>query len=158
MEEVFVWMIPLTAIVGGIVYMIVKTKEMARIRELEIRERLAMIERGLVPPPEKDPRGFEEAMHVVDRARHRAPERHRSAGITLMGVGFGLMFMIGMAGGEALRGIGIGGFLVLLGLAFFINSQLERRDRHRQQDVGAPGLTPPSPRPPSRPPADSVSG
>jgi hypothetical protein len=58
----------------------------------------------------------------------RAP-RHRRAGITLMGVGFGLMVLIGFAGaGEDLgSAIGVGGFLVVLGAAFFINSLFELR-------------------------------
>ena len=37
----------------------------ARIREFEIRERIAMIEKGLVPPPEKDPDGFDRVLGVV---------------------------------------------------------------------------------------------
>ena len=38
-----------------------------------------------------------------------------------MGVGFGLMMLIGVAGGSMNEGIGVGGFLVIMGLAFFIN-------------------------------------
>jgi hypothetical protein len=153
MDDGFIWaLIPISAIVGGITYAIVKATSMARVRELEVRERIAMIERGLIPPPEANPRGFEKAMAAVDRADRarwdddesdflsdagsrshlrRAPERHRSAGITLIGVGFGIMLMIGLAGDEPERGIGVGGFLVLLGVAFFINSMFERRDRAR---------------------------
>ena len=58
----------------------------------------------------------------------RTPGRYRSAGITLMGVGFGLMLMIGVAGGAPESGIGVGGFLVVIGLAFFVNSWLSRYD------------------------------
>ena len=42
-------------------------------RELEVRERIAMIERGLVPPPEVDPRGFDRAMDRYER--YRVPRR-----------------------------------------------------------------------------------
>ena len=160
MEDDIFWLIPISAIVGGIIYAIVKEKAWARVRELEVRERIAMIEKGLIPPPESNPRGFERAMNAIDRVerewddddvakvfRHRfrrAPERHRSAGITLMGVGFGLMFMLGLAAGEPGRGIGIGGFLVLLGIAFFINSVFERRDRERRFALRRNADAPPS--------------
>src|SRR5947209_19817342 len=113
--------IPITAIIGAFIYAIIQTTVRARVRELEIRERIAMVERGLMPPPEVDPRGFDRAMHRYERLRYRAPGRHRRAGITLMGVGFGLLMLIGIAGGAMNEGIGVGGFFVIMGLAFFIN-------------------------------------
>ena len=115
-------MIPITAIIGAFVFIIIKTLARARVRELEIRERIAMIERGLVPAPEVDPRGFDRAMERYERHSERSPGRHRRAGVTLMGVGFGLMLLIGVAGDNMESGIGVGGFLVIIGLAFFINS------------------------------------
>ena len=42
-----------------------------------------------------------------------------------MGVGFGLMVMIGFAGGDPGAAIGVGGFLVIMGAAFLINSLFE---------------------------------
>ena len=43
-----------------------------------------------------------------------------------MGVGFGLMVLIGVAFGNVSAGFGVGGFLVIMGLAFFINSRFEQ--------------------------------
>jgi uncharacterized protein DUF6249 len=157
----FVWIsplwIPIVAIIGGITLAIVKSISWARVRELEVRERIAMIEKGLIPPPETDPRGFDRAMGAADfmerrdrfedrydRWSSRAPERHRRAGVTLMGVGFGLMLMLCMLA-EGTVGLGVGGFLVLLGLAFFINGIFERRDRLRYPPATQP---PPPPSPP----------
>ena len=94
--EDFVWIsplwIPIVAIIGGITLAIVKSISGARVRELEVRERIAMIEKGLIPPPETDPRGFDRAMGVADRMERRdrfehryerwssrSPERHRSS-------------------------------------------------------------------------------
>src|SRR3954462_10354952 len=105
------FLIAIVAIIGVFTYSIVRSIASARVRELEVRERIAMIERGLVPPPEKDPSGFEPAMSRSDRQRERdddwdrglrrrTPARYRSAGVMLMGVGFGLMLMIGVAGGS----------------------------------------------------------
>jgi hypothetical protein len=130
------FLIPVIAIVGWFVYSIVRAVTSARVRELEVRERIAMIERGLVPPPEKDPVAFDRAMDryedLRDRAEYgRAPGRYRSLGITLIGVGFGLMLMIGVAGDSPHSGIGVGGFLVLIGLAFVVNGWVSRFDPPR---------------------------
>jgi uncharacterized BrkB/YihY/UPF0761 family membrane protein len=106
------FLIAVVAIVGVFTYSIVRSLAIARIRELEVRERIAMIERGLVPPPEKDPQGFDRAMNRYDRLRdrdddadwyprRRASARYRTAGVTLMGVGFGLMLMIGLLAATA---------------------------------------------------------
>jgi hypothetical protein len=145
-DSAWVYLIPISAIVGGMTIVVVGMLAKARVRELEIKERITMIERGLVPPPEKDPQGFERAMSRHDRsrgasnwdydARARSPRRYRSGGITLMGVGFGLMLLIGLAAGSPETGIGIGGFLVILGIAFVVNSLLEGR--------GAPFTSPPA--------------
>jgi hypothetical protein len=169
MEDMF-WpiSIPVVAIVGAFVYGIVQTLARARVRELEVRERIAMIERGLVPPPEKDPNGFDRAMHRYDRVRdryedtdwrgRRTPNRYRSAGITLMGVGFGLMLLITFSGGDASVGIGVGGFMVVMGLAFLVNSLFSRRPDYYYRypyppppppSSGSPN--PPPPHDPSRP-------
>src|SRR6476646_10213342 len=83
--------IVILTIVSSFVFVIVKTVLRARARELEIKERIALIERGLVPPPEVDPGGFDRAMArqtllEADRERlrrgGRGPGRHRRAGIT----------------------------------------------------------------------------
>ncbi len=96
-------MIPIVAIVGGIALTIVRVVMNARVRELELRQRIAMVERGLVPPPEADPGGFERAMHVLDRARRvddysERANRHRRAGIVVIGVGVGPALLIGVPG------------------------------------------------------------
>ena len=122
----WIYLIPIISIIGSFTYIIVLTLSRARVRELEVRERIAMIERGLVPAPESDPRGFDRAMRRLDRHEYRqGTGRHQRAGVTLMGVGFGLMVLIGVAFGNASAGFGVGGFLVIMGLAFFINSRFE---------------------------------
>lgn len=141
--------IPIVAIVGAFAYAIVATIARNRVRELEVRERIAMIERGMVPPPEVDPRGFDRAMGRIERHEdRRGYGRHRRAGITIMGVGFGLMVMIAFAGGDPESAIGVGGFLVIMGIAFFINSLFDNRAEPPASapgSVGAPGSTPPGP-------------
>jgi hypothetical protein len=148
----FVWafIIAIVAIVSGCVVAIVTTVTRNQVRALEIRERIAMIERGLVPPPELDPRGFDRAMNRYDQravSRHdrHGPFRHRSVGIVFMGVGFGLMMLIAVSGESPRGGIGFGGFLIVMGLAFFINALFEPVSA---SDAGSP------PAPKSQPPAD----
>ncbi len=148
-------LIPIVAIIGAFATAIVQSIHRARIRELEIRERIAMIEKGLVPPPEVDPRGFDRAMHRYDRLQvgRGGGARHRRAGIVLIGVGVGLMVLIGFSGAPD-EGLGVGGFLCVLGLAFLINSLFERREPPAPPTSGSTGA---SAGPPSGPPASGPS-
>jgi hypothetical protein len=61
------FMIPIVGRSARLPFIVVLTLSRARVRELEVRERIAMIERGLVPPPKSIPRGFDRAMHRYDR-------------------------------------------------------------------------------------------
>jgi len=153
------FLIPVTAIAGAFVYAIITTLAKSRVRELEIRERIAMIERGLVPAPEVDPRGFDRAMSRLDRhdyVRHSAGGRHRRAGVTMMGVGFGLMVLIAFTSGEESIAIGVGGFLVVVGLAFFVNSYIDGVSNPPANDPRSWG-TPPPPPTPTEPPRPTNS-
>lgn len=137
------YIVPVVAIVGAFSYAIVHAMSRARVRELQIRERIAMIEKGLVPPPEVDPTGFERAMHRYDRHAGWPPAiataaRHRRAGIILVGIGLALMVLIGVAGEDRTSGIGVGGFLAVLGAAFLLNALFEARQ-------GAPAPLPGGP-------------
>jgi hypothetical protein len=143
------FLIPIVGTICTFAFIIVLTLSKARVRELEVRERIAMIERGLVPPPEVDPRGFDRAMLLMaDGRRYRAPGRHRRAGITLMGVGFGLMMLIGVAGESMNAGIGVGGFFVIIGLAFFVNGLFDHPEQYQQappRPSAGPGPITPEP-------------
>ena len=151
------FLIPIVAIVGSFLYVIIKTLAHSRVRELEIRERIAMIERGLVPPPEVDPKGFDRAMSRLDRHEMRSAYRggygsyggrHRRAGVTLMGVGFGLMVLITFAGESPSSALGVGGFLVVMGIAFFVNGLIDTRPETSAGGSASPSVpvaTPPEP-------------
>jgi Domain of unknown function (DUF6249) len=140
MHEWLIVLVPIAAIAGAFGTAIAATMARARVRELEIRERIAMIEKGLMPPPEVDPRGFDRAMDHYDRARWTTSSaRHRRAGIVLLAIGIGLFLMIGIAGDEPNAGIGVGGFVAVLGLAFLINSLFERQTHDPAPPPGSPG-------------------
>lgn len=120
-----------------------------RVREMEHRERLAMIERGMAPPTpswSERPPGPTSA----------SSSRFRTAGIVLVGVGLGLFFLIGFAAGAPGVGIGVGGGWAVLGAALLFNHYLLE-----SRGAGAPGHrdSGPGSRPPVSPagPPDNVA-
>ena len=125
-EEVFA-LIGFTFIVAAGAVFIMSVFQRGKAREMAHRERLAMIERGLAPPPEVDPGRFERAMGqpLWDEEVAARAARYRRMGVILMGLGVGLWFIITFAGETPQSGFGVGGAIVVLGAALYINSQLE---------------------------------
>ena len=96
-----------------------------RAQQLEMRhqERMAMIERGLAPGPEVD---FEKAHHGGSPMRGQTATRWMSLGVAIVAMGLALMSMISIAGESPQAGVGVGGAIVIVGLAFIVNSALAR--------------------------------
>jgi Domain of unknown function (DUF6249) len=131
-EETIVVMAMFGMIAGvGIIWMAMQNRR--HIRELEHRERLAMIERGLMPSPETDPIAFERAIMLARSPESRGTSRMRSAGVMMMALGIGFMFLLTFTAGEPGVGIGVGGAFAILGVAFFINSSLMSRPNSYSQ-------------------------
>jgi hypothetical protein len=101
------------------------------IREMEHRERLAMIERGLMPPPELDPGGFDAAIAAPGTPENRTALRWRTAGVMMMGMGLAFMFLMSFSANDSSAGIGVGGAFALIGAAFFVNAMLSRNSESR---------------------------
>jgi hypothetical protein len=91
---VLVAVLPIMVVGGGITIVLLAMWRQAKMQEMRHRERVAMIERGLMPPPERDPATF----HAMSR-HYRPPTRFLSFGIALVAIGFGLMLVIAFAGG-----------------------------------------------------------
>ena len=129
--------IPLAAITGWAVITLYRMHVAGKAREHLHRERLAMIEKGLVPPPESDPTQFERKMDwhpSAAGARDRAAGSLRT-GLILMAVGIGLALMRYLQAGDAFvgrGGLGAGVFLVVLGIAFLVNAMFEARAKQSQ--------------------------
>ena len=136
----------LMTIVAGVALMITAMNNRRQIRELEHRERLAMIERGVMPSPETNPAAFEAAagFSQPDKDEVARQQRYRTAGVMLIGFGFGLIFVIGAAAGAPEVGWGIGGAWISLGAASLLNYWL--MSRRREADSRA-HWSPPSRRP-----------
>jgi hypothetical protein len=121
----------LLLVVGGLALIAYSIRGRQRMRELVMRERIALIERGLVPPPEVDPKRFEALVHPPDvQVRFRSPgaaargARYRSAGVMVIGFGAALFLLLAAAADLPGIGFGIGGGFVILGAAMFINGML----------------------------------
>lgn len=128
-------LITLMLIAAGVAVLLTAMVNRRKLLEMKHRERLAMIERGLVPSPEMDPNGFERRGFET-RPPSTGSVRFRTAGVMLIGLGLGLMFLIGFAGNAPGVAIGLGGALALVGVAFVLNAMFSARDE---------ALSPPSP-------------
>lgn len=93
-------------------------------REMEHRERLAMIERGMVPGMETPSGAQDRRFAPMQAPESRGASRARTGGVTLISLGLALMFMLTFAAGQPEVGLGIGGAFALVGAGFYVNSVL----------------------------------
>jgi hypothetical protein len=146
-EEELVLVIVTMMIFGGIVILWMAISNRRAVREMEHRERLAMIQRGLIPAPEADPVAFEMATMGPELGSRRS-ERWRSAGITFIGLGFALMMLLSFTAGEPGVGIGVGGAFAVLGATLLFNSShIASSDLRRYRPPVQPQYRPAAPPP-----------
>jgi len=118
------FMIPIVAIIGGITVAIIRILGAQRLAELERRERIAMIERGLDPakiPPSANPYSYENGQGWGTRSR-------RAHGLLIGGlvvVAVGISMMIGLGVTES-HGASwtLGTMPFLVGLALLISAKV----------------------------------
>jgi len=142
--EEIVLLIGMAFIIGGFSLVWMAMQSRRHFREMEHRERLAMIEHGLMPSPERDPAAFERAIVHRTGVLTDRPSRARTAGVMMIALGIAFAFLMGFATREPAIGIGLGGAFAILGAGFFVMASLSS-DRH--------GYVPPtyvSPRAPIR--------
>lgn len=133
--------LPFTLIVGGVLIVLMGMRQRSLTLEMKHRERMAMIERGMAPGPARDPAGFE----AWQESHDRPPSRSTTMGVIIVAIGLALMLMIGFAGGARGPAVGVGGSIVVLGAAFIVNGELQRRGPPRDFGRGyAPPRRPPS--------------
>ncbi len=113
-SEVMVFLFSLMIFAGvAVLWMAMQSRR--RFREMAHRERLAMIERGLIPSPELDPATFERRSNVAPAPEPQATTRARSTGVMLIGFGLGLAMLLAFAFDVPAVGLGLGGAFALLG-------------------------------------------
>lgn len=120
-HEVVLIIVTLMIFAGvGVLYMAMSNRRAWR--EMEHRERLAMIQRGLIPSPEADPMGFEASTAApYDMRRSARSERWRSAGMISVGFGLAIMMLLTFTAGEPGVGIGVGGAFAVLGATLLMH-------------------------------------
>ncbi len=132
----FFWqsLIPLVAIGAWATIVLYRMRLAGRAREQLHRERLAMIERGIVPPPEADPQQFERMMdwrpsrtRSFDRPRH-----NRRTGILLVFVGAALGAS-GYVSASGRNNFPVMALLVVLGLGFLALSIFDAESERNGQ-------------------------
>ena len=126
-EELAVVIVSALVILSGVTVIWMAMQSRHKIREMEHKERLAMIERGLVPPPEVDPAAFDRRLGGSSAGAAPRADRTRSGGVIMIAFGLAIMFMLSFAAGAPGVGVGIGGAFALVGAGFFVNSLLMSR-------------------------------
>lgn len=146
-------------VASGVLLITMSLRNQQRLRELAMRERIAMIEKGLVPSPETDPGRFDR-LDQIERLmtlRYRvAPppsaRRYRSLGVMLIGFGLAFTVLLSFAAGVPGVGFGIGGAFMIIGGAMVVNSALLSRGAATDTVTAPPYAAPISSPQPQEPP------
>jgi len=120
------WIIPVVAIAAWAAMILYRMYLVGKVREQSHRERLAMIEKGLVPPLADD-KHLDAMMdwHPSTVIGSSQAAHSRRTGITLIGIGIGLSLMFYTLGTGRVMGVGV--LLIVMGVAFLVNAAFERR-------------------------------
>jgi hypothetical protein len=111
-------------VLGGLFLVAYAFTSRQRQRELAVRERIALIEKGLVPAPEADPARFERLVAPAKRPVNATAQRYCSVGVMLIGMGLALVILLTFTAGLPEGALDIGGGLAALGAAVFFNGVL----------------------------------
>jgi hypothetical protein len=136
MENMWLAVVFSAGMFSGVFVIFLAMRHRSETLERQHRERMAMIERGQVPPPQPVQRGTGSSSLAM------------SLGIVTVGLGLALMTIIGIAGETPTVGVGVGGAVVILGSAFIVRSLVVRpaEPGPRVQPFSYP--SPPVPPPP----------
>jgi len=102
------------AMFSGVFLIFMAMRQRSETLDRQHRERMAMIERGQVPPAQPVRRGAGSSSLAM------------SLGIIIIGMGLALMTIIGIAAETPTVGIGIGGAIVIVGVSFIVRSLVVR--------------------------------
>ena len=144
-EQVMVSVFSLMIFAGVAVLWLAMSNRRA-LREMEHRERIALIQAGIVPAPEADPLAFETQFEPSSTLSRK--DRWRTAGTLTVGLGMALLVLLSFTGNGDI-GFAVGGAFVVLGLSFLLNGTLLSptptavRPMVRRTSTGTP--TPPNP-------------
>lgn len=118
---------------SGVFLIFTAMRQRSETLERQHRERMAMIERGQVPPAQPLRRGGNSSSLAM------------SLGIIIVGTGLALMTIIGIAGETPTVGIGVGGAIVIVGVSFIVRSLVVRPAESEPHVPHVPPVPPPGP-------------
>lgn len=122
--------------IAGVIVILMAMRQRSQFLEMQHRERMAMIERGMTPASTS--MGGRDIRH--DRV---AAPRSMTLGIVVVAVGLGLMSIVGIAAGTPDVGVGIGSAIVIVGIAFIVNAVLMRPQSQPADHRPLPPIPPP---------------
>ena len=120
--------LPGLIILGGFAVLITAMLRRGKVAEMQHRERMAMIERGMTPP----------SVSVQAEFARRSHGSRMTLGVILCGLGLAFVMLITFAAGEPGVAIGIGGALVMLGLAFIVSASITKPEPPQRHDPPSP--------------------
>ena len=106
-------------IVGGVIIVYSGMRHRTKVLEMAHRERLAMIERGIMPAGDLDT--HQQAVRAQRTARSN---KRLSAGVFIVGLGLGLATLIAFASREPEVAIGVGGAIAVVGASLIVTALL----------------------------------
>ncbi len=121
-EEQVILIVLSLMILAGVAVLWLAMSNRRALREMEHRERIAMIQAGMVPAPEADPLAFEAQLGPPSSSLSRK-DRWRTAGTLTIGLGLAMMVLLTFTG-EGDIGIAVGGAFAVLGASFLLNGTL----------------------------------
>lgn len=108
---------------SGVFIVVMGLRQRSQQLEMQHKERMAMIERGLVPGPED---AFSHGGGRTGAGRQGVSPRAMSLGIVVVAIGLALMSIISIAGETPEVGVGVGGAIAIIGAAFIVSSLVGR--------------------------------
>ena len=121
-EELFASVFVLV-VFSGVFIVVMGLRQRSQQLEMRHKERMAMIERGLVLGPEDS---FSHGGGRTVASRQGFSPRAMSLGIVVVAIGLGLMSIISLAGESPQIGVGVGGAIAIIGAAFIVSSLVAR--------------------------------
>jgi len=121
-EESVILIVLSLMIFAGVAVLWIAMANRRALREMEHRERIAMIQSGLVPAPEADPLAFETQLEPASTSLSRK-DRWRTAGTLTVGFGLALLVLLSFTGIPEV-GVAVGGAFTVLGASFLLNGTL----------------------------------
>jgi hypothetical protein len=155
-EEEVILIIFCMVICAGVLLMIAAMWTRRRMREMTHRERLAMIDRGMIPASGGDPVRLDPVGRSARLDEEERGVRFRTGGVLLIGLGLGLTVLITFTGGGFDIGIGIGGAFTVLGGASLLNYFLISRGQEEPYPRWTSPPRSPEPRTPDSAPSNDA--